>query len=169
MLLWEIPYLDRMEAAATALARTVVPAIAGSCIGTDRELFSTDYALDDRGSFSVALPPDVEAAGENHYIVAELSDATSRGFTILSDYRDGSRDIFPVVREARVGAIDTVYAELTPELTGDVGSISIRAMQGGPNSGQLALCRYPAAMPRGAVNGDTGSAEVLPVGNEVTK
>lgn len=169
VLLWEIPYLDRMEAAATALERTVVPAIAGNCIGTEAELFSTDYTLDDKGSFSVTLPAEVQASGDDFYVLATLEDPTPRGFTVTWDYRDGSRDIFPVVREARVGAIDTVYAELTPRLAGEVGSISIRAMRGEPNSGQLALCRYPAAMPQGAVNGDPGSADVLPVGNEVTQ
>ena len=115
------------------------------------------------------LPPDVKAAGDDYYVLATLADPTPRGFAVTTTYRDGKRDIFPVVREARVGAIDTIYAELTPELSGELDSISIRAMQGGPNSGQLALCRYPAAMPKGAANGDTGSAEFLTAGNEVTK
>lgn len=168
VLLWEIPYLDRLEAAATQLERTVVPAIAGNCIGTATELFSTEYTLDEKGSFSAELPPDVKAAGDDYYVVATLSDPTPRGFTLTWDYRDGKRDIFPVVRESRVGAIDTVYAELTPELSGELSSISIRAMQGSPNSGQLALCRYAAEMPEGADNGETGSAEFITAGNEVT-
>ncbi len=173
VLLWEIPYLDRMEPAATLLQRTVVPAIAGNCIGTDSQVFVTDYTLDDKATFSVTLPDEVKASGDDYYVAATLSDPTPRGFTLTWDYRDGKRDIFPVVREGRVGAIPTIYAELTPELAGDLGSISIRAMQGGPNSGQLALCRYPAAMPQGtstgAGNGDTGSADFLSAGNEVTR
>lgn len=169
VLLWEIPYLDRMESAATLLERTVVPAIAGNCIGTDAEVFSTDYTLDDKATVSVTLPADVRAAGDDYYVLATLTDPTPRGFAVTTTFRDGKRDIFPVVREARVGAIDTIYAELNPELSGELDTISIRAMQGGPNSGQLALCRYPAAMPKGAVHGDTGSAEFLTAGNEVTK
>ena len=168
-LLWEIPYLDRMEAAATALERTVVPAIAGNCIGTGAAVFTTDYALDDSGAYSVELPPSVQAAGNDYYLAMTLSDPSARGFTLTWDYRDGKRDIFPVIRESRVGALPTVFAELTPELGGEVGSISIRAMQGGPNSGQLALCRYPAAMPKSAANGDPGSADFPTAGNEVTR
>jgi hypothetical protein len=41
-------------------------------------------------------------------------------------------------------------------------------MQGGQNSGRVALCRYPDGMP-GVVKGGTGTAELLPAGNEVTQ
>ena len=73
-----------------------------------------------------------------------------------------------MVRESRVGAIDHIYAELAPDFGEALGSISIRAMQGGQNSGRLALCRYPEGMP-GAVNGGTGAAALSPPENEVTQ
>lgn len=168
VLLWEVPYLDRLEAAATTMQRTVVPAIAGSCIGEDTEIFATDYNLDGEVPFTMTLPPEIKVAGDGYYLVAELSDPTPRRFALTYDYRDGKRDIFPVVRESRVGAIDHIYAELAPDFGNELGSISIRAMQGGQNSGRVALCRYPDGMP-GAVNGGPGGAELLPAGNEVTK
>ena len=169
VLLWEIPYVDRLEAAATALQRTVVPAIAGSCIGSGSELHVTDYELDDKGGFTMTVPDAVRVSGGDFYLVAELSDATPRGFTVTYDYRDGRREIFPVVRESRVGAIDHVYAELNPDIAGELGSISIRAMQAGQNSGRMALCRYPLAMPQGAGNGGPGGAELQTAGHEVTR
>jgi hypothetical protein len=150
------------------LERTVVPAIAGSCIGKDTEITATDYTLEGDTGFTMKVPDDIKVTGNGYYLVAELSDPTPRGFTLTYDYRDGKRDIFPVVRESRVGAIDHVYAELTPDFGNELASISIRAMQGGQNSGRVALCRYPDGMP-GAVNGGTGHAELLPAGNEVTQ
>jgi hypothetical protein len=159
VLLWEIPYLERLEPSAVTLERTVVPAIAGSCVGTENVVFSTDYSLDDKGSFSVKLPADVKVTGNGYYLVADLTDATPRGFTITYGYRDGKQEIFPVVREARVGAIDHIFAELSSAMAGELDSISIRAMQAGQNSGSVTLCRYPSVLPGTAGNGGTGGAD----------
>ncbi len=169
VLLWEIPYVDRLEAAATPLERTVVPAIAGSCVGTENEVFGADYTLGETGQFKLPVPPDVAVSGDDYYVALQLSDPAARGFTFSFDYRDGQRDLLPVVREARVGAIDHVYAELSPGLRAELGSISFRAMQPGANAGRVALCRYPTAMPKGAQNGGTGGAVVLTTGQEVKK
>jgi hypothetical protein len=168
-LLWEMPYLDRLEAAATTLERTVVPAIAGSCEGTDNEIFATEYTLKDTAPFTLPVPADVAVSGDDFYVTMGLSDAAARGFTFTFEYRDGKRDVLPVVREARVGAIDRVYAELAPDLPAELGAISFRAMQSGSNAGRIALCRYPTAMPKGAQSGGPDGDVVLTTAQEVKK
>jgi len=169
VLLWELHFIDRLEAVATTLARTVVPAIAGSCRDTGNEIFAADYALTDEAPVTLTLPETIKLSGDAYYLELGLSDPTARGVAVEFGYRDGRRDVLPVVRESRVGAIDTIYAELSPDLPGELGSITLSAMQPGQNAGRLALCRYPLAMPHGAQSGGSGAAVVLTTGQEVKK
>ena len=157
VLLWEIPYLDRFESAAGIMERTIVPAVAGSCAGTDSAVLTTDYELTD-GSYTLDLPADLAVSGNGYYLAAGLSDPSPRGFTLSFDYRDGQRDILPVIRAPRVGAVGELYAEFSSEVASDLGSITIRAIEGGGNSGTIALCRYPDALQPGATSGGPGNA-----------
>ncbi|RYE87399.1 MAG: hypothetical protein EOP19_04380, partial [Hyphomicrobiales bacterium] len=157
VLLWEIPYLDRFEGSVGVMERTIVPAIAGACQGTDSEMLAADYSLTD-GSYTLQLPADLAVSGNGYYVAAGLSDPSPRGFTLSFDYRDGQQDILPVIRAPRVGAVGELFAELSSEVASDLGSITIRAIEGGGNSGTMALCRYPDALQPGASSGGTGNA-----------
>ena len=157
VLLWEIPYLDRFESSVGIMERTIVPAVAGFCAGTDSEVLAADYSLTD-GSYTFELPANLAVSGNGYYLAAGLADPSPRGFTLSFDYRDGQRDILPVIRAPRVGAVGELYAELSSEVASDLGSITIRAIEGGGNSGTMALCRYPDALQPGATSGGPGNA-----------
>lgn len=157
VLLWEIPYLDRFESSVGIMERTIVPAVAGFCAGTESEVLTADYTLTD-GSYTFELPADLAVSGNGYYLAAGLADPSPRGFTLSFDYRDGQRDILPVIRAPRVGAVGELYAELSSEVASDLGSITIRAIEGGGNSGTMALCRYPDALQPGATSGGPGNA-----------
>jgi hypothetical protein len=160
VLVWEMPYVERLEGASGILERTIVPAVVGSCEGNELELAASDYSLTADGTYTFEVPTDIDVTGNGYYLNVGLSDPSPRGFTLTFDYRDGQQDILPIIRNPRVGAVGQIFAELSSEVDGELGTITIRAIEGGSNSGRVTLCRYPDAMQPGVTSGGTGNAQL---------
>jgi hypothetical protein len=147
VLLWEIPYLDRLEGSARAMQRQVIPAIVGSCEGTPNAVASAAYELSAEGNYDLKLDPGTAVSGDGYYLSATIADTSTPGFILTFTYRDGQQDIVPLVRPDRVGALPSFFAELSADIDSELDSVAIRALQPGANSGTIALCKYPSELP----------------------
>jgi alginate biosynthesis protein AlgX len=145
ILVWELPFPERLEEISPQLEREIIPAIAGIC-SDENLLQATGYTLDANGTATVAIDSGIKASGNGFYVAASLSDPSLRTAAVTFTHADGRADIVPIVRPARVGAAPNMFAELTPAITADLVSVTLHNLTAMPVSGTLSLCTYPKGM-----------------------
>jgi hypothetical protein len=141
VLLWEMPYLDRFEAAVPDMERQIIPAIQGACSGTPEAIVDQDYALDANGDFELKIDPAVGVAGSDFYVSASLSDATQTQFSLQFQYDDGRVELVSIIRPDRAGPASNLFAELSPDFTASLTAVELHLPAGTALSGRIAICK----------------------------
>ncbi|MEN0087460.1 MAG: hypothetical protein AAF737_03390 [Pseudomonadota bacterium] len=161
-LVWELPFIQRIEAMPDLTIRQIVPAAKGMC-SDEEAIFATEISLPAQGPVEVDISTPNSIVGDDFYIAAELSNGALRVITTELTYEDGEAEFLPIARPERVPSVDQLFLRLSDEFDAPLTSITLDASTSNISRGietqaRLHICRLDLQKTDQAANNENRTA-----------
>ena len=149
VILWELPFIDRLPNFPEQSERQILPALGGLCANSDNEIQKKSYTGQNLVTMAVEKS---NVAGTNFYLSSDLSDPTMRSPRVKLTYADGKVEEALLKRPERVLKAGKLFWELSDQYTAGLRTIEIGFEANKLETGTLSLCRYPVGITPVATN-----------------
>lgn len=143
ILLWELPYLERLEGAAARMDDQVIAAISGPCTGTDREVVSASYDVSADRPLKLAVDLQENRPDAGYYISIRTSEPLRSALPVEVTYANGRVDYQPIVKLDRASNVTNYFAEFSADAGAMAKSVQVAAPVSETISGTISVCKFP--------------------------